>query len=143
MPSAETKNCCYCKQDRPFSCFYRNPKYTDGHGSTCKTCLRRNHKIWRARNPEWYPKYSQRTNLKRYGLTIEQYEQLLAQQNRRCKICGVEASDKRGRRLCVDHDHTTNTVRGLLCSNCNNGLGRFKDKPGLLFRAVDYLNGVE
>lgn len=67
------------------------------------------------------------------------YDDLMKAQRRRCAICGKRRSDKVGRRLVVDHDHKTGKVRGLLCSNCNNGLGRFKDSLLLLNAALTYL----
>ncbi len=67
------------------------------------------------------------------------YERLLAAQNGGCAICGKEAN---GNRLSVDHDHGTGRVRGLLCQQCNTGLGGFRDDPALLERAIAYLNGV-
>lgn len=72
-----------------------------------------------------------------YGLTIEEIEAMAADG---CMICGT--FDWRGRhdRPHVDHDHKTGKVRGVLCSECNYGLGKFKDDPALLKAAIDYLN---
>ena len=60
-----------------------------------------------------------------YGITLEQYDQMFDQQNGVCAICGGTNSD--GKRLSVDHNHTTNKVRKLLCQRCNVGLGFIED----------------
>jgi hypothetical protein len=73
---------------------------------------------------------------RRYGITEEQYQQMLADQGNACAICRTPFE---GIKVCVDHCHDTKKVRGLLCDGCNVGLGRFKDSPNLLQRAVDYL----
>lgn len=72
----------------------------------------------------------------KYGLTEEAYDQALADQQYACAICKAETL------LVVDHNHGTNQVRGLLCNDCNYGLGRFKDDVGRLLRAADYLTGI-
>lgn len=75
--------------------------------------------------------------LNRYGLKVADYEWLLERQNDRCALCHEKP---KGGRLYVDHDHTTNKVRGLLCPRCNMGLGAFKDHPELLRAAIVYLD---
>jgi Autographiviridae endonuclease VII len=70
-----------------------------------------------------------------YGLSLEEYNALLALQNGVCAIC----EEKSDRTLCVDHCHLTRLVRGLLCRRCNLGLGYFRDDPRLLLKAVLYL----
>jgi hypothetical protein len=72
--------------------------------------------------------------MKSYGLTLEAYELLLKEAEYRCTIC--KSSDM----LCVDHCHTTNKVRGILCRNCNKALGIFKDSTELLDKAKEYLH---
>lgn len=79
---------------------------------------------------------------KRLGMTIEQYVVMEESQDGCCAICGrPETIIKRHKvcRLAIDHDHETGEVRGLLCSNCNRGLGMFKDSPNLLWAAANYL----
>lgn len=76
-----------------------------------------------------------RTELMR-GLEEGAYLELFAKQGGRCAICTATPKKKR---FAIDHDHATGTVRGLLCDNCNNGLGRFGDSPELLATARDYL----
>ena len=73
-----------------------------------------------------------------YGITQAQYDEMLKKQNGVCGIC--ENSDEvEGRKLAIDHCHTTSRVRGLLCGKCNRGLGLFYDNPDLLLKAISYL----
>ncbi len=73
---------------------------------------------------------------RRYDISIHEYNSMLDLQNGNCKICNNPAGKKQ---LAVDHDHATGKVRGLLCSNCNTGLGLFKDDIKLLENARRYL----
>jgi hypothetical protein len=74
-----------------------------------------------------------------YGLTLEQYEAMLAAQDGRCAICGQMQTHARHKHLYVDHDHKTNKNRGLLCYNCNVGIGHFRDDLNMLLAAVAYI----
>lgn len=85
------------------------------------------------------PEQRRERTLREYGITPEQYDTMLAEQGGGCAICGVEFAHRGGARLAVDHCHETGAVRGLLCSNCNQGLGKFGDDPERLDRAGMYL----
>ena len=78
-----------------------------------------------------------------YSLTKQELAVLLAQ-HERCAICQTDEFGGRGqgRGPQVDHDHATGKVRGVLCGNCNQGLGRFKDDPARLRAAADSLEGA-
>lgn len=82
---------------------------------------------------------SRKSYMKReWGLGLEEYHRMLADQGGCCGICG--GFDPKGRgRFIVDHDHKTGKVRGLLCNDCNLGLGKLGDNVELLRRAVAYL----
>lgn len=71
----------------------------------------------------------------RYGITHEQWMELLNRQNGKCAICETNLEDVK--RFCVDHDHETNEVRGLVCDYCNLGMSHI-DKPGWLEKALQY-----
>jgi hypothetical protein len=66
-------------------------------------------------------------------------EQFRHEQHGQCAICGVDEADAPRKRLALDHDHVTGALRGLLCGNCNAGLGQFKDDPALFLAAIAYL----
>jgi len=70
-----------------------------------------------------------------YGMSLEEFDQLLAEQHNACAICGLTSSET----LCVDHCHDTGKVRGLLCRRCNSGLGFYDDDPAFMSKAVAYL----
>lgn len=74
-----------------------------------------------------------------FNMTIDEYDQLADLQQNLCALC---SQPQKGKRLAVDHDHGTGHIRGLLCDSCNTGLGKFKDDPMLLLRAVDYLRRI-
>lgn len=93
---------------------------------------------------EWIQAKGRKHHLKRrYNLTPQEYETKLANQNYKCALCGKDANDniRRGKvePLCVDHCHTTNKLRDLLCFHCNSFLGHAKDNPEVLTKAAQYL----
>ena len=81
-----------------------------------------------------------------YGISLDKYNQMLADQGGRCAICDSEEPGANAN-FEVDHDHSCcdgkrscgECVRGLLCSNCNTGIARFKDDPSLMIKAMTYL----
>jgi hypothetical protein len=75
-----------------------------------------------------------------YGLSVEEYDAMVLAQNNRCRICEKPPTGK-FKRLCVDHNHETGEVRGLLCHLCNAALGLLRDDPDALRRALAYLAG--
>jgi len=103
--------------------------------ASCKTCKnkQRTEKRKLDADKEKLRKRKQRLMAK-YGLTIENYEVMYGNQEGKCFICNKPES-----LLHVDHCHTSGNVRGLLCSNCNVGLGNFKDNVENLLKAVEYL----
>ncbi len=77
---------------------------------------------------------------KTFGLTPEQYDQMLAEQGGGCAICGTtNPSTARIKHFVVDHDHNTQKIRGLLCAKCNLGIGNLREDPEILSRAAEYL----
>lgn len=145
----QIKHCGGCKQAKPHSEFHRR---NTGNGnriqSKCKTCTNTYTKAWRGRNVDKVknyhtqysqanPEYARERWLARYGLTVDSYNELLAQQEGVCAICKHECSVNEV--LSVDHDHDTNAVRGLLCLQCNAGLGYFGDNTARLLVAAEYL----
>jgi hypothetical protein len=77
--------------------------------------------------------------LKQHGIDVETYQAMLLDQNGGCAICGNGPGSGRKKRLCVDHNHTTNKLRGLLCDRCNKALGLFGDDQNLMRLAIAYL----
>jgi len=75
--------------------------------------------------------------VREYGITIEDYEELYLRQGGKCGIC--DRTYDGAKKLAVDHCHERNVVRGLLCENCNRGIGMFKDDIGRLKLAITYL----
>jgi hypothetical protein len=82
------------------------------------------------------------SRLKTYGITEEQFNGMLEEQNHCCDICEITHiayKKKFNKSFAVDHDHKTGKVRALLCEWCNKGLGHFYDNPDLLRKAATYL----
>lgn len=95
---------------------------------------------WRVRQSELERGRRTRYRLKKYGLTIAQYEEILKQQKGLCAICG--SSLVLGALPCrnsANVDHKEDRVRGILCNGCNQALGLFRDDTDVLIRAVEYV----
>ena len=95
----------------------------------------------RAYAREYHRKNPQRQRdrlFKKYGITAQQYDEMLLSQNGGCAICGKEKNGKK-MNFVIDHNHLTGNVRALLCTQCNAGIGNFMDSPSLLRQAATYL----
>lgn len=112
----------------------KNRKWREAHREHLREYNRRRYERLKTQFSEW----GRAHNLSRYGLTVEQYEQMYRDQNGTCAIChGVNTN---GRRLHVDHDHATGKVRALLCHNCNFVIGYAKENPDILLASIGYLD---
>lgn len=96
-------------------------------------------KKWIENNPEQYARMLKNSRLKStFGITLEQFDEMLRSQGYACAICGNGKAGGQGT-FHVDHDHETKKVRGLLCNHCNTALGLFKDNLVILRSAMMYL----
>lgn len=134
------KTCFSCKQELSLDSFYLRKTRVNQSQSECKECTRvRRAKWWKS---EAGKLSSQNTKLKRrFGITLQQFNEMLSERNNQCQICGAKESCL-GHSLAVDHCHTTGQIRGLLCKACNVGLGNFKDNTKFLQAAIQYLTTV-
>lgn len=133
----EIKKCCVCKLDKTINEFYKCSALKSGISGRCKSCDDKARRKWRENNPERSKESARGRNLKcKYGITIKDYEFLLASQGGVCGICGWNSGD---RNFCVDHDHSSGKIRGLLCNNCNRGLGLLGDTHRAIELALEYL----
>lgn len=161
----DSKACTKCGKTKPFGDFYG--KGEGRYRGDCKACVlldrreryasdpemrerikaknasidpaerRARYRRYRAERPDVYAATARRRHLRReYGITIEDFDAILESQSGRCAICD---SGDPGKTWCVDHDHESGAIRGVLCWHCNVGLGHFRDNPTALASAIDYL----
>lgn len=98
-------------------------------------------KRFREQNPERYREHCRRARLKKaFGISIEEYEALLAAQGGKCATCDSTEADSRGWRLHTDHDHATGRIRGLLCGPCNRAIGLLNDDAERFAALAQYLS---
>lgn len=151
------RRCYKCKAVKPSEAFSSASK------TYCRECDCVEARRWAAANPEKRaaykrtaivraaaadPDYYRKLTLRKFGLTLEAYDDLLLRQEARCAICRTAEPGGRHGTWHVDHDHTCcphgkscgGCIRGLLCQNCNIGLGHFLDDPARLMAAVQYLS---
>ena len=145
----QTKFCRKCNSDVPVENFHKATKEKDGLYCWCKPC-RRAYDIskeatrlpyHRARYHNNKDEYLDNFYKRRYKITLADYNRMLQEQNNACAVC--KQSCVSGRRLSVDHSHTTGNVRGLLCGNCNKSLGCAKDSIDILNGLIEYLKKSE
>lgn len=84
------------------------------------------------------PQYRNWYYLRKYEITLEQYEEQLKKQDSLCAIC--HQPQKNNRRLDVDHDHITKKLRGLLCASCNTAIGHLRENKEHMLSAIRYLD---
>jgi hypothetical protein len=129
-----TRKCRTCLQVKPLIDFHKHSTYKDGIDTKCRKCTNLFQKQYRK---QWGAigdhKAKVRNLKKKYGITFEQYMEMVDDQGGFCAICRDPPP------FVVDHCHVTGKVRGLLCVTCNLGLGGFRDNIKSLYTAIRYL----
>lgn len=130
-----THECRKCGRVLPLSSFVRSKENSAGREWMCKECGNARRR-------------TQNGTLSKYGMTQEHYHQMLDAQGGVCRICGAPpptggTAPRSRTRLCVDHDHITGKVRGLLCERCNYALGHVGDDCGILESMISYLRNAK
>ena len=133
-----TKTCKKCNNSYTLDKFTNQKRYKDGKHPWCKSCRYVYDRLWSINN-----KLAKRTSIlksrsKKFGLTYEEYQNLINVQNNQCAICKkTEKEEKRA--LAIDHCHSSGKIRGLLCHMCNRMLGMARDNIDILNKAISYL----
>lgn len=128
------KRCSDCGEVKPFDEFPNNKGKKDGKRTHCKSCHNARNAAWRDANPEKEAASQRRRNLRnKYGLTVEQWDEMYERQGGKCFICENEEATH------VDHDHSTGDVRALLCHGCNAAIGLFKEDPDAMIAGAMYI----
>ena len=155
----DAKPCKKCGALKPLDMFPKQRRGLYGRASQCASCQnearRKRHALAPGKHAAYQREYIRRNpdahtsrKLKAaYGITLADYNRLLAQQQGKCAICGnahVPGNTARnGKRLHVDHCHESGRVRGLLCSNCNLGIGNLQHDETILLKAIEYLRATQ
>lgn len=144
------KSCNKCKVSRPFQDFAKSKDTRDGLQLKCKQCnkeyraanrdkLLAQSKQYREANKDTVSASIRAWRLRNdFGISVEDYGRMHTEQGGCCACCGTPES-LLPRRLAVDHCHETGQVRALLCTNCNIGIGMFKEDIQRLEQAITYL----
>ena len=136
------KQCTKCLEWKPLAAYSKkNPKNRKpGIQPRCKVCCAQDTRSWNEANKETA---RERYLQKRYGISEQEYHARLLSQDNCCLICKKEFKDGPfgPDSPVVDHCHNKGHVRGILCNECNRGLGYFRDNPEALKRAASYLTG--
>jgi hypothetical protein len=126
-------HCPRCNTDKIPSLFRVHKTRASGKEAYCRECSNRYQREW-SNTPEHKEKARTR---QRRGFTQVQADSLLAVQGGICPICATKDPGKNGWHM--DHNHVTGVVRGMLCSNCNRGIGHLKDSAVFLRKAAEYI----
>jgi len=129
--------CSKCNLEKDLNQFHKRSNRPCGVRSICKECYKVYPKILKQKE-NYMREYDLR---KAYNIGVKEYNEMLDAQQGECAICHRHHTTLNGRKkfLCVDHNHDTKEIRGLLCDKCNRGIGLFNDNKYLLQRAINYL----
>ena len=142
------KTCSDCKKLKNETDFWRVRKNHPKLQNKCKACGKKRTLEWRRKNPkrsselsrQWASRNPNKIRAKLlwrlYGLTTSDWDKMLDDQGGGCAICG---NMEPARGFHVDHCHATKRVRGLLCTNCNHGIGNFSENAQIILEAARYV----
>lgn len=104
--------------------------------NVCLPCQSSYSKNWYSKNWHSVKETEKKKRVNSYGISVEEYDRAVVEQGNKCKICSTSFATVLPR---IDHCHKTGIVRGLLCNQCNAGLGMFRDNLSNLEKAIGYL----
>jgi len=134
--------CKECGELKPHSDFPYNTTYRDNIRPNCIPCRRKyevkQYHKHKHKKPYDYEKDKDSKLKRAYGISFQEYKEMLAAQEGKCAICGTQDMGKR-KAFAVDHCHTCNEVRGLLCSPCNTAIGLLREDLNTMKRAMEYV----
>lgn len=145
--------CSKCKRKKTNDCFHKSNTINSGYQTYCKSCYKvfYHPRVYaaaqrkRLSTPDGLQKHRQNVRKNRlqrvYNISIQEYENMLITQSGRCGLCYRPMSKNRW--LAVDHCHTTNKIRGLLCSPCNRSLHSMEHDRTWFNKALNYLGYTE
>ena len=143
------KACAMCGISKPHKDFYKEQRVADGLTARCKQCTRqaattsyqgRREQVLADHKEKYCAKTARARNLMRvYGMTVDEWNNMFAEQNYRCAICGSKNPLTATNMFVVDHCHSSNHIRGILCGPCNSLLGLAHDDHNTLVDAAMYL----
>ena len=146
------KQCNKCHISKKLNEFNKDKSTCDGYYRACKPCAKQipaNKKENTSRRAKvYYQQDKQRAkgyNLTRlYGITLEEYNQMLIMQNNCCAICKQQFDNNtRATTPCVDHSHSSGNIRALLCGHCNKAIGLLREDTTIFESAIKYLQLFE
>jgi hypothetical protein len=143
---AKTKDCPKCGKSKSWFDFTirATGKRANQPVAWCKECSSLEQKKRKERDKSLYRRVEWPSKLKRlYGLSVDQYFEILANQDGGCAICKTKTPGNRKTMFSVDHSHQTGQIRGLLCDPCNTALGLLQDDQNRLQNAMEYLAKAE
>jgi len=132
------KSCIGCSTTKDITGFGIDKSKPDGFNSYCKECIAKRNKDRRKADPR---KQEDCRLRKAYGITLEEYEQMVEDRNGLCDGCKEAPASGYNKGLYVDHCHETGKVRGILCQQCNTALGMVRDRVETLHNLIAYLRG--
>jgi hypothetical protein len=137
----DTLYCKACDSHKIFSEFHKDSTAIRGYAYYCKVCATAKSRKWHSENKDspYYKEARRGSYFKtKYDLSLDDRRSMLQSQQYSCAICLTSLSEE-GKLTHIDHCHATGKIRGLLCTNCNRGLGSFKDNTLFLQEAIKYL----
>ena len=152
MGRSALKVCNICNTEKPISAFYKHSRYSKRRPwfrGNCKTCHSTLGKDSYIKNKLWWDGRIRGEHLSRcYGMTISDWDKLFTKQGGQCAACHkpeIKFNNKSRtiQRLCVDHNHKTGKVRGLLCNRCNRVIGLLEEDLILVKSLYDYFLQAE
>lgn len=130
----DQSKCSGCQMMLPAADFNTDRHTPNGLARYCRSCQKPKRAMQYQQNKGTHRAAARR---RKFGMDAAEYDRRLQAQHGVCAICKAPPED--GEVLCVDHEHNTGLVRGLLCTRCNLGLGQFRDNPAVLAAAIRYL----
>lgn len=150
------KTCAKCGVEKPLSEFVKDNRKKDGHAGSCLFCKNQVYQLWRNANKERHKNTQLRYEVKnphrhlmsKFGVSPDIKMEMLSDQGGKCAACGSASHNSKNKKAssdggwCIDHDHETGKIRGVLCWPCNVTLGHAKECPDRLRGLVEYIENA-